>query len=54
VNAVLAGEEHQHVAIDRRATDGASLDVASRLEHFPKHRHATNLCHEEENPPSET
>ena len=47
VNAVMAGEEHQHVAIDRRAANGASLDVASRLVHFPKHRHPSSLCHEE-------
>src|ERR1700722_4891020 len=42
----VAIEEHQHVAIDRRATDGTSLDVASRLKHFPKRRHA-RLPHEE-------
>jgi hypothetical protein len=46
VDAVLAGEEHQYVAIDRRTADGASLDVTSRLKHFPKRRHA-RLPHEE-------
>jgi hypothetical protein len=40
VDAVLAGEKHQYVAIDRRTADGASLDVTLRLKHFPKHRHA--------------
>jgi hypothetical protein len=33
VDAVLASEEHQYVAIDRRTADGASLDVTSRLKH---------------------
>jgi hypothetical protein len=42
----VAIEEHQYVAIDRRAADGASLDVASRLKRFPKRRHA-RLPHEE-------
>jgi hypothetical protein len=46
VDVGLAGEEHQYVAIDRRTTDGASLDVTSRLKHFPKRRHA-RLPHEE-------
>jgi hypothetical protein len=40
VDAVLASEKHQYVAIDRRTADGASLDVTSRLKHFPKRRHA--------------
>jgi hypothetical protein len=43
----VAIEEHQHIAIDRRAANGASLDVASLLKHFLKHRHVTRLCHEE-------
>jgi hypothetical protein len=46
VDAILASEEHQYVAIDRRAADGAALDVALGLEHFPKRRHA-RLPHEE-------
>jgi hypothetical protein len=46
VDTVLASEEHQHVAIDRRAADGAALNVASGLVHFPKRRHA-RLPHEE-------
>jgi hypothetical protein len=45
VNAAI--EEHQYVAIDRRAADCAALDVASRLRQFPKRRHATRLYHEE-------
>jgi hypothetical protein len=40
VDAVLAFEEHQYVAIDRPTADGASLDLRSRLKHFPKRRHA--------------
>jgi hypothetical protein len=47
VDAVLASEEHQYVAIDRRAADGAALDVASGLECFLKHRHAIRLSLEE-------
>jgi hypothetical protein len=47
VDAVLASEEHQYVAIDRRTADGPALDVASRLECFLKHRHATRLSLEE-------
>jgi hypothetical protein len=47
VDAVLASEEHQYVAIDRRTADGAALDVASGLECFLKHRHATRLSLEE-------
>jgi len=43
----VAIEEHQYVAIDRRAADGASLDVTSRLKRFPKRRHATRPCPEE-------
>jgi hypothetical protein len=46
VDAVLASEEHQHVAIDRRAADGAAFDVASGLEYFLKRRHAAGLSHE--------
>jgi hypothetical protein len=40
VLGLLASEEHQHVAIDPRAADGASLDVTSRLRYFPKRLHA--------------
>jgi hypothetical protein len=46
LDAVLASEEHQYVAIDRRAADSASLDVTSRLKYFLKGRHA-RLPHEE-------
>jgi hypothetical protein len=31
VDSILTHEEHQYIAIDRRAAHGASLDVASRL-----------------------
>jgi hypothetical protein len=41
----VAVEKRQHVAIDRRAGDGTSLDVASRLRYFLKRRHA-RLPHE--------
>jgi hypothetical protein len=44
VDKVLASEEHQHVAIDRRAADGAALEVASGLEYLPKRRHAGGFC----------
>jgi hypothetical protein len=47
VDAILAHEEHQYVAIDRCAAAGAALDVTLGLEFFLKHRHATRLCHEE-------
>ena len=47
MDAILAHEEHQYVAIDRCAADGAALDIALGLEYFLKHRHATRLCHEE-------
>ena len=42
-------EEHQDIAIDRRAADGAALDVMSLLKRFPKRRHALppSLGHEE-------
>ena len=40
VGAILTHEEHQHIAIDHRAADGASLDVTSRLRYFPKRLHA--------------
>jgi hypothetical protein len=43
----VAIEEHRYVAIDRRTADGASLAVTSRLKRFPKRRHATRLCPEE-------
>jgi hypothetical protein len=46
VLGLLACEEHQYVAIDPRATDGAALDVASGLEYFLERRHA-RLPHEE-------
>ncbi len=36
----VAIEEHQHVTIDRRASDSASFDVTSRLRYFPKRPHA--------------
>jgi hypothetical protein len=42
----VAIEEHRYVAIDRRAADGASLAVTSRLKRLPKRRHA-RLHHEE-------
>src|ERR1700674_1701155 len=42
VNAVLAREEHQYVAIDHCAADAAALCVASG---FLKHRHAARLRH---------
>jgi hypothetical protein len=43
-----AHEEHQYVAIDRCAADGAALDIALGFEYFLKHRHATRgVCHEE-------
>jgi hypothetical protein len=41
-----ACEEHQYVAVDRRAADSAALDVTPRLKHFPKRRHA-RLPHKE-------
>jgi hypothetical protein len=40
VDMVLANEERQYVAIDRRAADGAALEVGSRLEYLLKRRHA--------------
>jgi hypothetical protein len=48
----VAIEEHQYVAIDRRTADGASLDVTSRLRHFPKRRHARPPYEENRSPPS--
>jgi hypothetical protein len=36
----VAIEEHQYVAIDRRAAAGAALDVASGLEYLLERRHA--------------
>jgi hypothetical protein len=46
VLGLLASEEHQYVAIDPRAADGAALDVASGLEYLLERRHA-RLPHEE-------
>ena len=46
VNAFLAHEEQRCIAIDRRAADGASLNITSRLKRFPKCRHA-RLSHEQ-------
>ena len=40
VDAVLASEEHQHVTIDRRAADGAALEVAFGLKELPDHHTA--------------
>jgi hypothetical protein len=45
VDALLAGEVRQYIAIDRCMADHASLDVASRLEYFLKRRHAARLSH---------
>jgi hypothetical protein len=46
VLGLLASEEHQYVAIDPRAADGAALDVASGLEYLLERRHV-RLPHEE-------
>jgi hypothetical protein len=46
LDAVLAGEEHQYVAIDSGAGDGAAFDIASGLLHFLKHRHYSPVSRE--------
>jgi len=45
MDALLAGEVRQYIAIDRCAADHASLDVALRLDYFLKGRHAARLSH---------
>jgi hypothetical protein len=47
VDAVLASEKHQYIAIDRRTADGASLDVALRLKHSRSVGMLDHLPHEE-------
>jgi hypothetical protein len=52
VDALLTGEVHRYIAIDRRAANGAALDIASGLQYFLKSRHAAAPSHEETKPPS--
>ncbi|MDR3485816.1 MAG: hypothetical protein P4M05_13010 [Bradyrhizobium sp.] len=51
MDAVLASEEHQYIAIDRRTADGASLEIEWGVEYLPKRRHA-QLAMRKAKPPS--
>jgi hypothetical protein len=43
LDPVSAGKVHQHTAIDRRAANGAALEVAPELQYILKRRHAAWL-----------
>jgi hypothetical protein len=52
LDAVLASEEHQHVAIDARTADRAALDVVLGSKYFLNRRHAAGYLMRKTKPPS--